>query len=150
MAHKYLIYLILSSFIFVFYSCNKPQNNESEALAAHIKSQGFDIQNSGINKIVVITGNGCPTCNNTLARVALSELADSTTLFYITSKGQSVNINPFMELKKNVIFDWNSGNNSLPELSATGVIYLKDNLIDTIITINAEELGKQIELIKEK
>jgi len=150
MAHKHLIYLILSSFILVFYSCNQTKNEDYKALSVQIGSQNFDLQHSGVNKIVVITDKGCPSCTNTLARIALDELADSTTLFYITSKGNNINILPFMELKKNVIFDWQTGNKPIPQLSATGIVYLKNNQIDTIIKINAEEIGKQIEFIKQK
>jgi DNA/RNA endonuclease YhcR with UshA esterase domain len=148
MAHKHLIYWGLISFS-IFSSCAQPQKQEisKNEVTEYLTDKKYQLSKN-IKKIIVITENGCPACSNALAEVGCKELADSSTLFVITARGSNVNIKPYLQMKNNVIFDWQANSSQFPMFQQTSVIYLNNTEVDTIIDINADDIHGQLDYVR--
>ena len=150
MEHRHLIYLILISALTVV-SCSKQTDKDESAynsIAEYLKEKNYSKSISDINKIVVITDNGCSTCNKGICNLSYENyIDDDSTLIIITSKGQNFNVLAFKD-KPNVIFDWSS--DIMPLFNSTSVFYIENNDIDTILSINAGEYINQMQYISKK
>jgi hypothetical protein len=81
----------------------------------------------------------------------LSQIQDPHTLFVISASGTKIDISGFDQaMSKNVIIDDNDTFLNLNILDKSGIIVFKQNDIDTIIPINANNLTDQLAYVSEK
>ena len=132
-------------------ACSSTKQKGFEHLEKYFKEvHKFKLDNS-INKIVVITeGTGCPSCDRAFANTTLENLQNNNTIFLVIAKGSLIDIQPFLNLEKNCFFDWQLNYKEYPEFTKSKVIYIKNNEIDTIITIKSELLFEHLEYIRNK
>lgn len=156
MEHKHLIYWsLISLFIIIATSCNKQKKEISDYQKIAQYLEKYHNYKLGIStkKIVIITDNGCPSCNDALSELSSkSFIGDSTTLLVITGKGTFTDISPFVKKRgnKNIIFDWSADMDRLPLLVQSSVVYLDNNEVDTLININSEQIYQQLDYIRNR
>jgi len=142
MAYKLLTYLTLISFILTGFSCES-RNGKEKIENYFIKTHNYKI-GKDINKIIVVAeGKICSSCELAFAEIALEHLADSS-VFLVSAKGNIVDINSFIRLKRNCFFDWQLNITDYPEFESSRVIYLKNNEIDTVVIIESKSIRQQL------
>ena len=140
--------ILICFFAISFFACSNQKVNDFERLEKYFKDTHNKKLGNDINKIVVISeGKSCPTCEISFAKTILQCFSDST-VFLVTAKGNYVDIQPFLGLEKNCYFDWQLNLKEYPEFGSSKVIYLKNNVIDTIVVINSSEIMQQLEFFK--
>ena len=141
-----LILSVCSSFLVV--CCKSKSEKDFQKIQNYFEKKHNHKMNSSVNKLVVISeGKGCGTCDDRFAQTALKYLADSS-VFLITSKGNVVDIQPFIDQMDNCFFDWQLDLSKFPEFYSSRVFYFKDNKIDTVIVINSNEIIQQLEYFR--
>jgi hypothetical protein len=147
MANKFLILLsLISAIIFSVLSCSSSKT-DFEVIADYFeKKHNIEIEKN-IKRIVVITDRECPSCNRALANFSISDMVDDSTLFLITSDGSRLDISSFQKLDGNVYFDWDIDPVEYNIFTASKVIFIENNNVDTIVTITSKELRQQLDFI---
>lgn len=142
-----LLFLLLP----VFISCNnenKKVDSQFNSLDNYFRTNHDYIISEKIDKIAVVTQNGCPGCNANFANFTLTNLVNDSTIILVTSNGTGIDISGFRQIGSNVFFDENiNESNDLGLFAESGVIFLKSRKIDTIITIEAESVYEQFSQI---
>ena len=147
MRHKYLVISVLLAIILT--ACSTTQQKEYKKVVNYFETTHNYKIDSTITKIVVIDeGKGCGTCDKTFAETCFKSFTKENTVFLVTAKGNYVDIQPFLGLEKNCYFDWQLNLKEYPEFGSSKVIYLKNNVIDTIVVINSSEIMQQLEFFK--
>jgi len=148
---KTLQITFISILTIVFLGCSPQKSKDFEHLEKYFKETHKFKINDKIDKIVVLTeGASCASCDKIFARTAFEHLQNENTVYLVTATGNIVDIQPFLMLEKNCFFDWQLNRAEYSEFSSSRVIYLKNNVIDTIIIINSNEIREQLEYLKNK
>lgn len=152
--HSACLNLITSVLItFFIYSCiNNNKTNiyvkdDYKAISIYLKQTHKINLNDNINKLYVLTENGCHSCNKKFSDLILEKINNDKSIFIITATGNQIDITPFEIKHNNVLKDRNITDTALGIFNETKIIYFKNNKIDTIITINALQLEHQFEII---
>lgn len=98
--------------------------------------------------IVVISEEGCPTCNRSLADLMRNQTAKASCLFLISAEGRSVNLNGFLEETANVRQD-DGTFRELGLFTGSGVIVLRENEIDTLYALQIAAIREQLMRIEQ-
>ena len=141
-------------FVIMLTSCNFSSEIEIKSEVEKIKKfllvkHKIKLSNK-VNKIFVLTGYGCHSCNKKFSDLIQNNLQQENSFFIITANGNSIDLTPFLSFKKNLIIDNNIIDTTLNILNETKVIYFHNNVIDTIITIDAKKIENQFEIIKNR
>ena len=146
--------LITSVLITVFiYSCvNNNKTNiyvkdDYKEISIYLKKTHKINLNDNINKLYVLTENGCHLCNKKFSDLILEKINNDKSIFIITATGDQIDITPFEIKHNNVLKDRNIKDTALSIFNETKIIYFKNNKIDTIITIDASQIENQFEII---
>lgn len=150
MENKVLIYLSFISIFIICLSCNNKKESDYNKISKYFENTHNIKLNPNIDKIIVITENGCPACNKNLANYALENFINSSSIILVTAKGSNLDISPFENLKENMYFDWNINPEEYNIFTDSKVIFFNSNDIDTSITINANEIKNQFDFIAHK
>jgi len=99
--------------------------------------------------VFVITDIGCSGCNSIFARMALNHIKDDSALFLISAGGNVFDISCFVNKKRdNVYIISNEDFIKLPLLKKSGVIFVKENNIDTIYEVKYKNLKNDLKKIE--
>lgn len=141
--NKIGILLLIGSFI----GCNTPEVTVSK----YDTVQGIlkdSLKVKPYNKILVLTGKGCLNCNKSFAYLIEGMLVENT-LIVVTAVGTSVDVSEFSKNKAdNIVFDYKNYFKRNNILDKSGAIFLSENKIDTIITIEAKDIEAQLRYIQ--
>ena len=139
---------------FFLFSCTpisekeKEGNKKWEEMKTYFKERHHtNLEKGRWRKIVVLTGNGCLSCNLSLMQFVLNEAKEKRTLTLVTAPSTSLDLNLFKSMEETVFFDDDPDFERFPILLETKAILLKNNSIDSIITIHAENLLNQLNYI---
>jgi hypothetical protein len=127
---------LITIVLFTFCSPQQTKKTNDYKLILNYLKEYHNVQSlNNFKRIFVLTENGCSSCNKKFSKLMLDQVCDSSSLFLIFTSGTRVDISKFIEKKNNIYFDSNLStfNNNL--FDSTSIIYLKNNSIDTIITI---------------
>jgi hypothetical protein len=104
-----------------------------------------------IKWIALIDERGCSGCNITFSTVISKFINKNEGLILVSSTGRVVDIGPYLADSARNVFDANIQDFvKLNILKKSGIIFLENNKIDTVIVIESKELKKQIEYIDER
>ena len=152
--HSGCLHLITSVlFAVIIYSCtsNTKTNiyvkDDYKAISNYLLQTHKINLNDSIDKLFVLTENGCHSCNKKFSDLVLENINNDKSIFIITATGDQIDMTPFEIKHNNVLKDRNITDTALSILNETKIIYFRNNKIDTIITINALQLEHQFEII---
>ena len=143
-------YLLICFFIFTSCFISEKEKSYNE-LNNYFKSEfNISIKNK-IHTIYVLTENGCNNCNKSFLHLLIKVQKQDSTLILIVASGSRIDISEINSNSKNVLFSKNSKTEKAYELlEKSKVIYIENNKIDTILTIEAPQLGDQIHEIERR
>jgi hypothetical protein len=101
-----------------------------------------------LRSILVVTEEGCPTCNKSLALLVDDYLEDSSALVWVSATGSMVDIAPFRSKPDRVVWDYGDSLRSLGIIQGSGAIFLEAGRIDTVIQLDARNLGSTLAYVR--
>ncbi len=104
--------------------------------------------NKDIKQVVVLSENGCVPCNTRFAEFILYGIKKSSSIILVTASGARIDLSKLDEENKNILYDQNITDTPYTLFNESKIIFINNNSIDTIITIDARQIEKQFELIK--
>ncbi len=143
---------LIFCFLFMIVSCSK---SEKEIYYGQLenyfqKEHGFKI-NGKINGILVLTENGCLSCDKAFSKILNEAQNKDSILILVMATGSRVDISNFDVKSKNVFFAKDSKtDNSYKFLTETKAIFIKNNAIDSVFTIQADKIEDQFSEIKKR
>ena len=133
---KQSILFLLCSFLFI--SCKEEKYaNETVQL---FQNKQITIPKKA-NKIIVISEQGCHSCNKHFYEYFQSNKSNKNCYYIINASGAVLDIS---ELKKGMNENFTLINSKEPFFNETKIIVANNRQIDTIIKINAREITEQI------
>ena len=142
--NKIGILLLIAS---VFLSCNTPEIavNKYDTIQGILQDS---LKVKPYDKLLVLTETGCLGCNKSFAYL-IEGMLNSDALVVVTATGTSVDISEFSEDKyDNVIYDYKNYFKRNNILENSGAIFLSENNVDTIISIEAKGIEEQLRYIQ--
>jgi len=145
MKNKIIILLV----VLIAFSCSVKETDDYK-LVSFIKLNNHVVED--YDHILRISETGCVGCNKSFARLVKEYVQSDNNLFIISAKGATVDISPYLDTKnsKNIIFDYENKFGPLKIVENSGIIFLKDNKIDTIINIEAKGIEETLRFIDSK
>lgn len=140
---KSFTYLLVSLFI-VFISCEKTPAKKIESYFREKHNYSFS---NNLKAIFVLTESGCMNCNKQFSEFISKDVAKDDVVCLIKASGTRVDISG---IENNGITSFYDTNPDEAILSESGVIFLKNKEIDTIIKIDAKTLDGSFSYIKQK
>lgn len=128
--------------LFMVTACGTP---DQERLLKRYLTQDLGLKEGQFpSAIFVVTEDGCPSCDRAFADLVRTRTSARGCLFLVRAEGRSVNLNGFLEETAQIRFDNDGSFKELGLLKASGVILLKNNQVDTIISLRAAEIQHQL------
>lgn len=121
--------------------CDRPA--PEELLVQYFEQQIGISPDKWPKAIFVISEDGCPACNRAFANMVRPRTTVPQCLFLVRAQGVVVDLNGFLQETDQVRFDDGSFK-QLGLLKGSGMILLNGNKVDTIINLDATEIGKQL------
>ncbi|WP_136668834.1 hypothetical protein [Flavobacterium sp. H122] len=140
-----------SKFKFIFLtsiitSCSFSEKSKDQILQTIIKDS-LKVKKE-FNKIIVLTENECSSCNSSYSKFLENQIK-SNALFIVGATGAEFDITYLDAVNKNnIVYDYSNLLEKNGLLQNSGFILLKENKIDTIISLEAGNLDKQINYIR--
>lgn len=104
-----------------------------------------------INAIAVITDRGnCMNCNNSFSKFISAEIENKNLLFLVCTPGLMVDISAFQNNSPNILMDQHDKFKETELMDKSGVIFLADESIDTIVAVSAETAEEDFRFIQKK
>lgn len=96
--------------------------------------------------VVFLSENTCPSCNQIFSRtIEQHVLGRDSVLVIVNAKGRSVNLTSYWDYKgKNLVFDYTDNFYRLHLSSGSCFIILDENRIDSIVSINPDNLQESV------
>ncbi len=130
--------------LFLISACQS--KTASDELFNYAKEQGFEISPS-TKAIVVLSNNGCITCNRTFFNLSQDYLNQKEIQYILTANGGMLDIRPFLTAD-NVIFDREQMIHKKGLIKSSGVFFLNEQQnIDTLVNIEAKNIQLSLEYI---
>ncbi|MCL4282544.1 MAG: hypothetical protein KJZ58_09785 [Flavobacteriales bacterium] len=93
-----------------------------------------------LRSILVITEEGCPSCNRLFARLVEDYLQDTTALVWVNAMGTILDISAFRSNSDRIVWDYGDSLRALGIIQGSGAIFLEGGRIDTVIQVEARTL----------
>jgi hypothetical protein len=140
----------MSLLMSIFISCQS-QDTIYNKLKNYLYTISDTLDIDKYESIFYVSEVGCPTCAKSFSNTIQTYVFDKTNaLIILNAKGRVVDITPYREGgHSNVVFDYTSNFFRLHLASTSCIITFKDHSVDTIIELNASQLGSQLNLIPE-
>lgn len=157
MVNRHIRFLNIRSSLFVltllFVGCNQSSTKVQkpttfDTLTDYFKIRQEFVLDKKVKTVFVLTEYGCIPCNRKFSSYIQENVNNDSILFLITASGSMVDITPYENNEKNIFYDQNMNIEKYPIFKISKAIYLKNNGIDTIISLSAERLESQLEYIK--
>ncbi len=146
---------LLITLILFFSSCSREYDKRYQQLRKEFK-EIYDVRlPKKVKRIYIINDNYCPVCVTHFSEYVLTKINedDKNILCFVNSEGLHVDIARFREIGgKNVYLN----NRIIPYDDeglippALGVIFLHENKIDTIVSVDSQTILTQLEYIDSK
>ncbi len=127
------------------------QSNKGGLLLDSIKSlPNFHLSDS-TQTVIVIADNSCIPCNQHLAKLVTRFLSDPRVTYVIAAHADRIDLENFMDsVRQNVYWDRKFELQNKTGLTTSSVLFLKNDHVDTLIEINAQELEGQTNYIMKR
>ena len=100
------------------------------------------------SKIFYLAEIGCISCNKSFSNLIQKNINDEN-LYILNASGNRLDISYYLESKKeNIVFDYDNYLFKNKIVEGSSAIWLKNNKIDTIVKISAQEIESQFEYIE--
>lgn len=142
-----LIFLIAGISIIM---CNCSAQTPYEKLKTYLTSISDTLKIDNYDCILYVSDQGCPTCSKSFD-IVIKEYAFNRKhiLIILNAKGSRFDIMPYLDKKvTNVVKDFTSDFYRLRLASTSCIITLKDNEVEQILELNAQELNTQLDLLQ--
>jgi hypothetical protein len=143
--------LICSVFYFVMFlsACEKVTINNQ--ILTSFRQNGLKIDKN-TEGVFILDDEGCLACNRIFSQTISNLLDNDNIKFVIAANGNKVDISLFLEKKNssNVLMDRNKTILTSSKLEHSTIVFLHNNQIDTVITINAQDLENQMGIVKNR
>jgi len=142
----------LVSFLLIFIGCNSIDERYL-ILKSHLYDMHNYLLEDEIKSVIIVDETGqCKTCINNFSAFILTQINNPKILFLISSPGIRLDISEYLNFKenKNIIFDRHNKFSDTRLIGGSGVIFLFNQSIDTIIEINSKTLEEDINYISQK
>jgi len=130
----YLAFIALTVLLACDLGRSKKHQN-FERLNLLVRQYRNDVTLNELKAIFVVTEEGCPTCNKSLAQMVDKYLDDSTSLFWVSAMGSMVDISPFKLKPERVVWDYDDSLRSSGIITGSGVILVSNGRVDTIVQL---------------
>ena len=143
----------LPLFVFLAVSCHHPtaKQKQYKALQNYFAKRQHTHLSKNTKTLFVLTEQGCSTCDKMFAQLIEKHLQDRNIWFLITATGAEIDLTPFQNKQPNIFFDQTVDNTKyLKMFDQTKVFFMKDNQVDTTISIEASEIETQLEYISRR
>lgn len=117
-----------------------PEAGVAERLDQLVHQYRKDVSLEEIKAIVVVSEEGCVSCNKSLAKLVESHLEDSTALVWVSAMGNVVDLTPFRSNPGRVVWDYGDSLRALGLIQGSGAIFLEGGRIDTVVQVEARTL----------
>jgi len=140
--------LVMSLLLVVFTSC-QAQDTTYLKLKDYLHTISDTLDIGKYEVIFYVSDNGCPTCVKSFSNAMQTYVFDKeNALIILNAKGRLFDTSPYREQGiSNVVFDYTSNFYRLRLASTSCIITFKEQTVDTIIELNAHQLGSQLNLI---
>lgn len=152
----FLNFLLLASSLFLTECGNKTQASISTSsstadLSRFVQDHKIISNMKDSYSILFLYENGCVGCNKSYAKVVEQYINDSATGIVVTAKGTQIDLSPFIrDSTNNVFHDVKKEFLALGITSQSAAIFVRNNKIDTIVSISADSLETKLQFIQEK
>lgn len=97
-----------------------------------------------LRAVMVITEEGCVPCSRAFSALVADHMDDPKVLFWVSAQGMSLDISTFKAHPGRVIWDDDHALQRSGILEGTGAIMLHDGEVDTVISVDANNLEAQL------
>ena len=138
-------------FALVFFSCTSNLSEKKyNALKSFVTENNRHIED--FDHVLRISETGCPGCNKTFARLVEKYIQSKKNLYIVSARGALIDISPYLEAEQapNIILDFNNKFGKTQVIENSGMIFLKNNKIDTIVDVKAKGIEETLEYINSR
>lgn len=100
-----------------------------------------------LDAVIYLTERGCLRCNKVFVDVVEPELTNERVAIVVAASGLKLDISPFIADSNRVIWDYEKGFERTGGLRTSGVLFLRNGEVDTVLTLDALELNDQLKYI---
>ncbi len=118
-----------------------------ERLSALIAKHRTDISLDELKAIIVITEDGCLSCNKALSGLVQDHLEDKTALYWVSAIGTGVDISPYKRHGNRVVWDIDEDLKFSGILTGSGAIILHNGQIDRVLHLDARTLPETFNVL---
>lgn len=132
----------------IFSACNSAPRGNNKILDRLYQFKGFET-GKGTKAVVIIADNSCIPCNKALAGMMTTYLKDPDIKFVISAHESGMDLSAYLESgRKDIVFDRNHLLTDNEIVKGSTVLFMKNNLADTAIQIQAERIQEQLEYLR--
>jgi hypothetical protein len=143
-----LIYLI------VLFGCSSPQKENRDLLKSCIsflEQKKITIYTEQEQSIFFINETGCIACIKSFSNLITNYVNNKSTAIIISVSSSSLDISAFLnDTAANIYFDDNNEFKKATGLESSSAIFIKNESIDTVITIDINNLEEKLEYINKR
>ena len=121
----------------------------SDRIVQMVHKNRSDIDVRSLRAILVITEQGCITCNREFSTLVAKHLDDPNVLFWVSARGTEINISDFKVHPDYVFWDYNQDMARSGLLEGSGALLLQNGHVDTIISLDARYLETTLEYVND-
>ncbi|MBL4707923.1 MAG: hypothetical protein JKY48_05715 [Flavobacteriales bacterium] len=110
----------------------------------------FSYEYEDISAVLVLTEEGCPTCNRSFASLIENYINNPKAVCIVSAKGNKVDLSNFIDADQ-IILDMDNIFSKQHLTKGTASIFLTPSgLIDTVVEINAQSLKQDLDYISKR
>lgn len=143
--------IILPLLLFWLLSCKT--ESQYDVLVNYLLNEHSYTLNENIQAIAVVSENGgCMNCNRSFSSFISTEINNPSVVFLVCSTGQRIDISPYINSQgaATVLLDQHDKFSETKILDGSGVIFIHQNIIDTIVKIDIETKDEGYIFIRNK
>jgi hypothetical protein len=144
------------SLIFFLFLCNCASPKETitdekyKILSEYFYEKHHVNLNKDIKKVLVLTEKNCMGCNAHFSKFIANQINDQSCILLVAASGTMVDISAFTTQQYNNVFFDEAAAETNELFSDTRAILLKNNAVDTIISVKAQQIEQQFAFIKSR
>lgn len=143
--------MVLFAVILIFTSCGTKPDARTEVLNAYLGEQFKAKVDTGWKGIVVLTMNGCFSCNRHFLETITAQPDLSGYVVLVSASAGTIPPKAYEGKQAGVVWkDYQDRFYNTQLMKSSGIIYVKQGAVDTIIDIRSEELEQQIDYIRQR
>lgn len=128
-----------------FLSCSR-STSEGRIMKEELANEGVDT--NALEILLVVTDNGCPTCNRDFARFCGEHLRTRGTQVVTSASGQRFDLAPLMNDPGASIWLAPPVLQRLVPIQGSGAIIFQGDRIDTVLAITANDLDASLRFLE--